>query len=397
MGATSFALILLATALAQAPVAYPPAPKENPDRFSGKSAFYFQKDLGGNELLDEDAMIVEALFVIKKKITQNNTATVRAMGSVISSASYDSARTRAIMISGATTTINNPGSGGLGVGWTYSPKDWSFGLRGTIGFESAYRTRGLGLDISHTFNDSNTTLSLMLQGYYDSVRMIRFDGTTNEETKRTTLSAEMGWTQTVSPKTIANLTVNFTEQLGFLATSYGFVRIGPRETALTGPDTRGAFDTYEAAPPQRHRGSATLRVKRALDSESVIEGSYRFYLDSWGVQGNTANLIYTRYLFHRLMSISPGYRFYVQSPASFYAKRFDAPAQYMTSDPDLGGFFGHMASVNFRFPNVRFFWLADYDLGVNFYHRTDGIEMFWLTVGFDVAYWPTHSPSLVSP
>jgi len=380
------ALLIAAAASAQTATKaeYPPGPKENPDRFSAKAAFYFQKDLGGNELLNEDAMIVETLVVLKKKITQNNTATVRAMGSIISSASYDSARSRAILVSGATTTINNPGSGGLGLGWSYSPRDWSIGVRGTIGFESAYRTRGLGLDVSRTFNEQNTTLSLMLQGYHDSVRMIRFDGTTLEEEKRNTLSAEAGWTQILSPRMLANLTLNFTEQFGFLATSYGFVRVTPGQ----GSPFAYEYDRFEIAPSQRHRGSATLRVKRALDAETSVEGSYRFYADSWGVLGNTANVIFTRYLFDRVMSISPGYRFYVQTPAWFYGRRAKEDALFATSDPDLGRFFGHMVSLNFRFPNVRFLWLADYDIGVNFYHRTDGIEMLWLTVGFDLAYWP---------
>lgn len=383
MGAIELAVAL--TLLTQ----YPAGEKDNPDRLSAKGAFYLQKDQGGNELLDEDAMIIEALVVLKKKITASNTASVRAMGSVISSASYDSARSRAILISGATTTINNPGSGGIGAGWTYAPNEWSFGLRGTLGFESAYRTRGLGLDISRSLFEGNTVLSLMLQGYYDSVRMIRFDGTTREEEKRATATAELGWTQIVSPVTLTNLTASVTHQFGFLATSYGFVRVGARETVRSSPDGLGALDTYETVPDTRTRVSLTGRVKRALDSESTIEASYRFYQDSWGISGHTANLIYTRYLFHRVMSVSPRLRFYGQLPAAFYARRFDQKQQFMTSDPDLGGFYGQMVGLELRFPDVHFLWLADYDLGINYYHRTDGLDMAWLTVGFDLVYWPS--------
>lgn len=381
--------IELALALSLVVAQYPVAEKDSPDRFSAKAAFYLQEDNGGNELIDEDAMIVETIVVLKKRITANNTATVRGMGAIISSASYDSARAHAILVSGATTAIMNPGSGGVGAGWTYHPQDWSVGIRGTIGFESAYRTRGLGLDVTRTLFDGNTTLSLMLQGYYDSVRMIRFDGSSAEEEFRTTVTSELGWTQILTPKTIGNLTASFTQQLGFLATSYAFVRIGPRESVKSDPGGLGAVDLYETAPDTRSRFSLTARLKRALDAESTLEASYRFYLDTWGINGHTANLVYGRYLFSRRLHVAPKLRLYGQTPASFYGARFDRPQRYATSDPDLGAFSGVMGGLDVKFPNVRFLLpLADYDIGINYYHRTDGIDMAWLTLGFDLVYWP---------
>ncbi|MGI9294388.1 MAG: hypothetical protein ACR2PS_10435, partial [Pseudomonadales bacterium] len=78
---------------------------------------------------------------------------------------------------------------------------------------------------------------------------------------------------------------------------------------------------------------------------------------------------------------------YRQRAANYFARQFAVPQLYQTSDSDLGGFTGHSLGLRMVFLNSH--WPTnntDYDIGVNYYDRSDGIDMAWLTVGFSIPY-----------
>ncbi len=343
-----------------------------------KNAVYVQDDHGGNRDLKEDAFIVESILVVTKRVAENHTAMVRGRLVVVSAASYDAAKERGIVVSNATTTVPNPGAEEIGAGWTYHPGPWSFGARGSIALEHAYRSRMVGLDLTRSLLENDTRLALSLRGFYDTVRMIRYDGTHDEDTRRKTITSELGWTQLLTATSLANLTLSYSRQWGFLATSYNSVRIGPADDDFV----------TEEAPDQRNRKAATVRYRSALfGSSSAYELGYRYYWDDWDIRSHTANVSLSFYLWNRRLLLEPGYRFYVQSKANFFASTFaDLPAvgDRRTSDADLGRFTGHMASVTTRLLDASLFGAdTDYDLGISYYRRSDGIDMFWLTLGFD--------------
>jgi hypothetical protein len=93
-----------------------------------KNALYLQMDHGGNPHVDENAMIVESIVVLRKQVAKQHIVTGRFKGAIISSASYDLAKKRGVLISGATTRIHNPGSGEVGLGYVYHPNDFSLGI-----------------------------------------------------------------------------------------------------------------------------------------------------------------------------------------------------------------------------------------------------------------------------
>jgi hypothetical protein len=209
-------------------------------------------------------------------------------------------------------------------------------------------------------------------GSYDTVRMIRFDGSHDDDQLRRTIFAEAGWTQILTPISLFNLTFSHVEQWGFLATSFNSVFVGPTETA-------------EVAPRTRSRNAGTLRYKQALDDDNAIELGYRYYRDDWGIRGHTLNAQAFLYTNNHTLLFEPLYRYYYQSQADFFAKAFPRAEPFMTSDSDLGTFSGHLFSLNIVFVDVYFLWLyADYDIAFNYYHRTDGIDMVWMTMGFDL-------------
>jgi hypothetical protein len=338
-----------------------------------KNALYMQSDRGGNPHVDENAMIVESLVVLRKEVAKEHVVTGRFKGAIISSASYDLAKQRGVLVSGATTRIHNPGSGEVGLGYVFRPNDFSIGINGTLGFEHAYRARGLGVDVTKSLFDDNTTLSLFAKGYYDTVRMIRFDGSHDDDQLRRTIWTELGWTQILTPISLFNLTLTHVEQWGFLATSFNSVFVGPTQT-------------FEVLPRTRSRNSGTLRYKQALDDDNAIELGYRYYRDDWDIHAHTLSTAAFLYLKNHTLLLEPLYRYHYQSESKYFARdRFDAAQPYMTSDSDLGTFSGHMFALNIVFIDVYFLWLyADYDIAINYYHRTDGIDMVWMTMGFDL-------------
>jgi hypothetical protein len=337
-----------------------------------KNAVYVQMDRGPNPIAGDQATIIESIVVLRKEITKEHVFAARFHGAVISSASYDAAKSRGVLISGATTRIHNPGSGEVGAGWIYHPGDWSIGLHGTLDFEYFYRSRGLGLDISRKLFDENTTLSLFAKGYYDSVRMVRFDGSHDDDRLRRTIWTELGWTQILTPISLFNLTLTHVEQWGMLGIPFHSVDIGSMQSA-------------EIVPDRRSRNAGTLRYKQAIDDDNAVELGYRYYGDSWGVRAHTLSTQFYLYLKDHTVLVEPGYRYYTQSQANFYARSFLAPQPFQTSDADLGNFSGHLFSMNVIFLDVYFLWLySDYDIGLNYYRRTDGLDMFWVTMGFDL-------------
>lgn len=337
-----------------------------------KNFFYVQRDTVPSPRVNQDAMVIESLLVIRHEVGKNHIAAVRAKGAIISSASYDAAKQLGIMVSGATTKIHNPGSGEIGAGWTYRPGDWAVSLNGSISYEHAYRSRGLGLDITRSLFENDTTISLLMKGYHDTVRMIRHDGTHDDDQVRNALWAEVGWTQILTPISLFNLTLTHIEQYGYLASSFGSVLLN-------------GVGTFEVMPSRRSRSAGTIRYKQSLDDDTALELGYRYYGDDWGARGHTLNTQLFVYLANRSVLLEPQYRYYTQTQVDFWRKQFDRLEPYMTSRSDLGAFSGHLFALNAVFIDTYFLWLfVDYDVGLNFYHRTDGLDMLWLTLGFDL-------------
>lgn len=349
-----------------------PPVKNRLDMLSMKNAAYVQIDHGVKEGTDQRATVIESIIVLRKQVAREHAVTARFHGAIISSASYDLAKERGVMVSGATTRIHNPGSGEIGLGWIYHPGEWSIGISGTLDFEYFYRSRGVGVDVTRTLFDDNTTLSLLLKGYNDIVRLVLFDGSHDPDQFRNSLWVELGWTQILTPISLFNLTLTHVEQSGFLGIPFQSVLVARV------PDK-------EVTPSRRSRNAATIRYKQALGPDEAVELGYRNYFDDWGVHSHTLHAQMSIYLRDHSILLEPLYRYHLQEQASFFARDFSARQTFMSSDPDLGSFSGHMFSLNAVFIDVYFLWLfADYDVGLNYYHRTDGLDMLWMTMGFDL-------------
>lgn len=333
---------------------------------------YNQSDNGGIEQVDEDASIFETVIVYSNKVSERDTLSVRLLNDVVSSASIKrehNAQYRSLQGGASGTVYTN-----ANIGWQHQVENWKLKLNGGIGKEYAYESINLGIGAIGEFNEKNTTVSINLQSFTDTVRMIRFNGVEEADEDRDSLTLEIGVTQLLTPRSLMSLTLHHSMQDGFLATQFNSVFVG-------------GIEDYEILPDTRDRTSLTLRYKQALNQRMAWEAGLRYYTDDWGIDGETVDLKYFQYLGDRSVLMEYNYRFYVQSEADYYQEEFSSPQKYQTSDPDLGDFTGHMFGVKSTFKQRRIFGqTGEWDVGLNYYTRDNGLDMMWLTTGFKINF-----------
>jgi hypothetical protein len=169
--------------------------------------------------------------------------------------------------------------------------------------ESDYESYAVSLNDALEFNEKNTTLSFGISHNFDSVRTADY---VNWDNKQST-EGMIGVSQLLSPTTI--LTANFTygNDSGYLNDPYRVV-----DYSLSG------FAYPEVRPSHRNKQVVYTSVTHYFDKfNASIEGSYRFYHDSYEVYANTAALTWHQKLGSHLI-MEPLFRFYEQSAASFY-------------------------------------------------------------------------------
>ena len=88
--------------------------------FAARGIVYQQEDdggPGGNPTIEEDATIYEGILLFQQRLNENNAASFKAVGDLVTAASYDDARDKAETVSGATGY--NPGRFNLEGRWKY--------------------------------------------------------------------------------------------------------------------------------------------------------------------------------------------------------------------------------------------------------------------------------------
>ena len=180
--------------------------------------------------------------------------------------------------------------------------------------ESDYISKGGALTYSLDLNEKNTALNVGWSHNWDRLKG-SFVRTWQDKQANDVL---VGFNQLLSPQTV--LTVNFTYGYGdgYLADPYKgvlfedtpqFDPVSPALDPERRPYTRNRYIPYV---------SLTQYIKPLYGS---IEGSYRFFQDSWGVTANTFALTWYQKIGKHVV-IAPEFRYYRQSAADFYAVSF---------------------------------------------------------------------------
>lgn len=159
----------------------------------------------------------------------------------------------------------------------------------------------------------------------------------------------VGLTQILTRNMIASLNVEAITDEGFLNSPYRSVRY------LAPGDPRG-FALQREIYPRTHTSQATsVTVKYYLPWRAALEGYYRFYSDSWGVNANTLDLNYTHPAWRRWI-FDGRLRYYRQTQADFYSDLFPRQnfSNFMARDKELAQYTGYTiglgASYEFNMP-----------------------------------------------
>lgn len=252
----------------------------------------------------------------------------------------------------------------VNLGATYSPRDWTFSTSYRYSIEPDYVSHGGVLSAAANLAQNNTTVEL--QGFFGADQVGR-SGDPGFQEGLQSGGAQLGMTQVLSAKAIAQVAYEVTYLHGFQASVYRYV-------ALLGDGTCAGLAAYclpEQLPEARLRQSATGRVRYALSASVSAALQYRFYFDSWGLRSHTLSpeLAYTPL---SPLTLRLDYRGYIQGAADFYRERYlsvQGSDGYVTRDRKLSPHTSHQLalSAEVELPAVHE-WALGARAGLTRYH-----------------------------
>jgi hypothetical protein len=154
---------------------------------------------------------------------------------------------------------------------------------------------------------------------------------------RNTYTASLSFSQVINQRMQASIEMDLVYQSGYLGLPFHRVFFN------TGKDT------IETLPSQRFKLPIGFRLNYFLGDNIILKSYYRFYVDSWGLVSNTFNLEVPVKI-TPFFSISPFYRFYIQTAAKYFAPYMahKEQDQYFTSNYALADFQSNLFGAGLR-------------------------------------------------
>ena len=241
--------------------------------------------------------------------------------------------------------------------------------------EFDYTHLGVNAKLARDFNNRNTTLSFGLALASDTIDPVGGEpvplapmlGQGNSANKRGDDSKDVtdfliGVTQVINRKTLVQLNYSLSNSDGYLTDPYKILSVVDPVTGspVAGPAGSGLFRyLYESRPDSREKQSLFGLVKHDFDG-NVLEASYRYMTDDWGVDSHTFDVHY-RWNLKDGRYLQPHVRYYTQSAADFYhTVLFNGRPvpQFATADYRLGEFDGITFGVKYGMPTKNGEWSA---------------------------------------
>jgi hypothetical protein len=246
--------------------------------------------------------------------------------------------------------------------------------------EEPFRSWQSGVGVIRSFADDNATLSTSVNAIFDWFDRFDVTGHRHGRTARSSTNGNVGFSQILTPTTVAYADYGVTLQSGELGNTWNAV---PLATGVVGP---------EILPRTRLRQSLLGRIVQALPWNGSVRASYRFYTDTWGIYGHTTEV----QLAQRLTPwawIRGVYRWHWQQSASFFTTLAPVLTSndvgLRTADSDLDSFvaqtWGVHASIDVRDPRAsKKDGRLHFDFGYERYFRTNdlAINMVTWSTGF---------------
>ena len=151
---------------------------------------------------------------------------------------------------------------------------------------------------------------------------------------KTIIDALFGVTQVINANTIMQFNYGLSLSDGYLNDPFKILSVIDDNA---GANFGGNFQEggnnvylYESRPDSRMKNTFYWQTKYALENGDVIDGSYRFMIDDWGITSHTLDFRYRWDLGDSYLE--PHLRYYMQSEADFY-KRYLTSTDYNAGSP----------------------------------------------------------------
>ena len=209
--------------------------------------------------------------------------------------------------------------------YTEERKQWSLGmdyLRGnttmrvnyTTSEESDFDAETVSFSVSQDMFGDLTTVTLTYALGDDLVR--RSDDDTFERPLDRQIYG-VGITQILTKKLISSLNIETVTEEGYLNNPYRSVRYFD-----VGSATGYSFES-ELYPNTRTSNAVGLRLRYFLPYRAAVEGEYRFFTDTWDIEGHTVSLRYIHPW--KDFTFTGKFRYHDQTGAHFYRDLFPGP------------------------------------------------------------------------
>jgi Protein of unknown function (DUF3570) len=237
---------------------------------------------------------------------------------------------------------------GLSVDYLHGKTTYSLGYMNSE--ESDYTSDSMSLGLSQDMFGDLTTVSIGYSQGWDTVGK-RGEPDFAEDVDRR--SYRLGVSQVLTRTLLLSLNYEAITEAGYLHNPY-------RSQRFYGP----AAGTYSYGPevyPETRTGNAgAARLKYFLPWRAAVEGGYRFYADSWGINAHTASVEYVQPMWNKWV-FTGSYRWYSQTAADFYSDLFPQAnyQNFMGRDKETASFTNNSIGVgaSYEFPVTWFGWL----------------------------------------
>ena len=189
----------------------------------------------------------------------------------------------------------------------------------------------------------------------------------SKKTTATVLSTELGATQIIDERSLAKVSVFYSNEDGYLSNPYyNVVRDTNSVVAESRPDTRVAY-------------GFNLKYIRAFTDTISSQFKYKYYSDDWDITSHTIdNMNY--YELNDKYKVGFGLRYYTQSEAEFYneSRTYFTDEEFASHDDRLSSFNAttYKLSLDYEYNDK-----ISYNVGVNLYDQSTGLSATYSTVG----------------
>jgi Protein of unknown function (DUF3570) len=272
--------------------------------------------------------------LVRKKFGESLAATANYYVDNITSASID------VVVSGASQYKERREQKSLAL--EYLRGKTTYAASYTNSKENDYKASTYSLSVSQDMFGDLTTVSF---GYAQGLDKIgsSVDPTFADEIERR--NYRLGLTQVLTRDLLASFNFETVTEQGYLQNPYRFMRfLNAGGTYSRGP---------EIFPRTRTSNAGSVMLKYYLPWRAALQGQYRFYTDTWGINAHTAGLEYTHPLWNRWI-FSGSYRFYTQTGATFWSDLFprDGYQNFMARDKENSPLVTHTIGLGatYEFP-----------------------------------------------